>query len=247
MPVSKFVGRGLIALALAGAPLAGIAPGISDIAFAKGGNGNGGGNGGGSGGGSGGGNGGGHGKSGNHGNSGSHAKARSDSGRSGGERAGTRRFLQDLFKHGRKSERAATGKSGKSGKVVKARATKTAVPTPKPKNSQAEAAKLSSLGRNYHAYLNSNDPRMAAISAYAIAYAEFEAEFGSDVIPTDPALSDEALREAIASFTNGGEVTDATLEDVKETLGVGTPVGKIDDIREHLLDTTPDEDIALEN
>ncbi|RVE94278.1 hypothetical protein CN172_28670 [Sinorhizobium meliloti] len=240
MPVSKFVGRGLIALALAGAPLAGIAPGISDIAFAKGGNGNGGGNGGGSGGGSGGG----HGKSGNHGNSGSHAKARSDSGRSGGERAGTPRFLQDLFKHGRKSERAATGKSGK---VVKARATKTAVPTPKPKNSQAEAAKLSSLGRNYHAYLNSNDPRMAAISAYAIAYAEFEAEFGSDVIPTDPALSDEALREAIASFTNGGEVTDATLEDVKETLGVGTPVGKIDDIREHLLDTTPDEDIALEN
>lgn len=180
MPVSKFVGRGLIALALAGAPLAGIAPGISDIAFAKGGNGNGGGNGGGSGGGSGGGNGGGHGKSGNHGNSGSHAKARSDSGRSGGERAGTPRFLQDLFKHGRKSERAATGKSGK---VVKARATKTAVPTPKPKNSQAEAAKLSSLGRNYHAYLNSNDPRMAAISAYAIAYAEFEAEFGSDVIP----------------------------------------------------------------
>ncbi|RVG07823.1 hypothetical protein CN230_22395 [Sinorhizobium meliloti] len=240
MPVSKFVGRGLIALALAGAPLAGIAPGISDIAFAKGGNGNGGGNGGGSGGGSGGG----HGKSGNHGNSGSHAKARSDSGRSGGERAGTPRFLQDLFKHGRKSERAATGKSGK---VVKARATKTAVPTPKPKNSQAEAAKLSSLGRNYHAYLNSNDPRMAAISAYAIAYAEFEAEFGSDVIPTDPALSDEALREAIASFTNGGEVTDATLEDVKETLGVGTPVGKIDDIREHILDTTPDEDIALEN
>jgi len=237
MPVSKFVGRGLIALALAGAPLAGIAPGISDIAFAKGGNGNGGGNGGGSGGGSGGG----HGKSGNHGNSGSHAKARSDSGRSGGERAGTPRFLQDLFKHGRKSERAATGK------VVKARATKTAVPTPKPKNSQAEAAKLSSLGRNYHAYLNSNDPRMAAISAYAIAYAEFEAEFGSDVIPTDPALSDEALREAIASFTNGGEVTDATLEDVKETLGVGTPVGKIDDIREHLLDTTPDEDITLEN
>jgi hypothetical protein len=241
MPVSKFVGRGLIALALAGAPLAGIAPGMSDIAFAKGGNG--GGNGGG-GNGNGGGNGGGHGKSGSHGNSGSHAKARSDSGRSGGERAGTPRFLQDLFKHGRKSERAATGRSGKT---VKARATKTAVPTPKPKIPQAETAKLSSLGRNYHAYLNSNDPRMAAIAAYAIAYAEFEAEFGSDVIPTDPALSDEALREAIASFTNGGEVTDATLEDVKETLGVGTSVGKIDDIRKHLLDTTPDEDIAIEN
>lgn len=125
--------------------------------------------------------------------------------------------------------------------------TETAVPTPKPKNPQAETAKLSSLGRNYHAYLNSNDPRMAAISAYAIAYAEFEAEFGSDVIPTDPALSDEALREAIASFTNGGEVTDATLEDVKETLGVGSSVGKIDDIREHLLDTTPDEDVVIED
>lgn len=246
MPISKFVGRGLIALALAGAPLAGLAPGMSDIAFAKGGNGNGGGNGGG-GNGNGGGNGGGHGKSGSHGNSGSHAKARSDSGRSGGERVGTPRFLQDLFKHGRKSGKAATGKSGKSGKVVKARATEKAVPTPKPKTPRAETAKLSSLGRNYHAYLNSNDPRMAAISAYAIAYAEFEAEFGSDVIPTDPALSDEALREAIASFTNGGEVTDATLEDVKETLGVGSSVGKIDDIREHLLDTTPDEDVVIEN
>ena len=57
----------------------------------------------------------------------------------------------------------------------------------------------------------------------------------------------EALREAIASFTNGGEVTDATLEDVKETLGVGSSVGKIDDIREHLLDTTPDEDVVIED
>ena len=86
---------------------------------------------------------------------------------------------------------------------------------------KANTAGLSSLNRNYHAYLNSNDPRMAAISAYAIAYAEFEAENGPDVIPTDPALSDEALRDALASFTKDGVVTDDTLETAKDILGVG--------------------------
>ena len=50
------------------------------------------------------------------------------------------------------------------------------VPLPgiKPKNFNAKLAGLNSLKRNYHAYLNSNSPRMAAISAFVMASAEFD-------------------------------------------------------------------------
>ncbi|RYC15773.1 hypothetical protein EUU22_09165 [Ciceribacter ferrooxidans] len=98
----------------------------------------------------------------------------------------------------------------------------------------AKTPGLRSLNRNYHAYLNSSDPRMTAVAAYALAYAEFEAANGVEAIPTDPELSDEALREALASFTKDGVVTDATLEEAKSILGVGPEVGKIDQIRESL-------------
>ncbi|WFU51357.1 hypothetical protein [Sinorhizobium terangae] len=113
------------------------------------------------------------------------------------------------------------------------------VTTTTPENTVSDTAKLSSLNRNYRAYLNSKDPRMAAISAYAIAYAEFEAENGPDAVPTDPALSDEALREALESFTKDGVVTDDTLADAKDILGVGPAVGKIDEIRETLPKPEP--------
>ncbi|MDF8357722.1 hypothetical protein P4608_27065, partial [Ensifer adhaerens] len=74
-------------------------------------------------------------------------------------------------------------------------------------------------------------PKMAAVSAYAIAYAQFEAENGVDAIPADPALSDEALREALAGFTKDGVVTDDMVDEAKGILGVGPAVGKIDEIR----------------
>lgn len=98
-----------------------------------------------------------------------------------------------------------------------------------------DAPALRSLNRNFHAYLNSNDPRMTAVAAYVEAYAEFEAENGVDAIPTDPALSDEALREALAGFTKDGVVTDGMLDEAKSILGVGPDEdGKIDEIRETL-------------
>ena len=103
----------------------------------------------------------------------------------------------------------------------------------------SKAAGINSLNRNYHAYLNSNDPRMSAVSAYAIAYAEFEAENGTDVVPTDPALSDEALRDALATFTKDGVVTDYTLYRAKDILGVGPEFGKIDQIRNTLSEPAP--------
>ena len=75
---------------------------------------------------------------------------------------------------------------------------------------------------------------MTAIAAYAVAYAEFEAANGVDVEPTDPALGDEALRDALASFTKDGVVTDAMVDEAKSILGVGDEFGKIDEIRETL-------------
>ena len=62
-----------------------------------------------------------------------------------------------------------------------------------------------------------------------------------DAVPTDPALSDEALRDALAGFTKDGVVTDDMVDDAKEILGVGPAVGKIDEILETLPPATVDE------
>jgi hypothetical protein len=85
---------------------------------------------------------------------------------------------------------------------------------------------------------------MTAVGAYALAYAQFEAENGVDAIPTDPALSDEALRDALAGFTKDGVVTDAALDEAKSILGGGTQVGKIDQIREALASDESDPQTA---
>lgn len=229
MPVSKTIARSVVALAIALAPVASVSFGSAGTAFAKGGNG-----GSGNGGGGGNGNGGGHGNSG-RGNEGERGRGHSESGkqdRASKSNRGGGDLLRSLFTRGTNSK-----KTIKSAKVPKTGS----VAAVKPKSVGADTAGLRSLNRNYHAYLNSNDPRMAAISAYAIAYAEFEAEFGPDAIPTDPALSDEALREALESFTKGGVVTEDALLEAKEILGVGPAVGKIDQIRETLPEPTETE------
>ncbi|QRM57125.1 hypothetical protein F3Y30_21570 (plasmid) [Sinorhizobium sp. BG8] len=112
---------------------------------------------------------------------------------------------------------------------------------------------LNSLKRNYHAYLNSNDPRMAAIRDYVVAYAQFELDNGVDAIPTDPALSDEALSAALLAAANKdigtvqqpGNVVVADPEVMawaKDVLGVGPAVGKIDQVRETLVTQPPADD-----
>ena len=222
MTIAKLLGRSIVALTIAAAPVASGTFGMAATAFAKDGNGN-------SGGGGGNGNGGGNG-SGGRGGSENHGK--SDAARSGKNEkrsSADTRTLKSLFTFDKKSEKTAkTEKAPKTDKTAKVKVTA----------DKANTAGLSSLNRNYHAYLNSSDPRMAAISAYAIAYAEFEAANGPDVVPADPALSDEALRDALASFTKDGVVTDDSLEAAKDILGVGPVVGKIDQIRDTLPETT---------
>ena len=68
------------------------------------------------------------------------------------------------------------------------------VPAAKPKNFHAKLAGLNSLNRNYHAYLNSNSPRMAAISAFVMASAEF------DLAQEQVAEATAALADAQADF-----------------------------------------------
>jgi len=212
MRISTILGRGVIALTLAVAPLGGAVMGLSDIALAKGGNGNGNSGGGnGNGNGNGGGNGGGNSSHGKSSTAGTHGKSKNSD-------SSDRPTLKSYFTHEKKSGAAA----------------KTKAATTSAKSSKSEFAGMNSLNRNYHAYMNSSDPRMAAVSAYVMAYAEFEAENGTDAIPTDPALSDEALRDALSGFTKDGVVTDEALARAKDILGVGPAVGKIDQIRDTL-------------
>ncbi len=98
----------------------------------------------------------------------------------------------------------------------------------------AERKGLNSLKRNYHAYLNSNDPRFADVFAYVRGYAEYQLANGADTEPTGGAFTDEALREALANAAGTATVSDASLEWAKIVLGVGDDVGKIDQVREAL-------------
>ncbi|MCL6706919.1 hypothetical protein M8R20_07900 [Pseudomonas sp. R2.Fl] len=192
--------------------------GFESAAYAKDGNG-GGGKGGGNGGGKGNGGGNGNGHSGKSANAGGHSKS--------GTNKSLGKTLQSLF----------AGTAPETAKTNKGLRTQTQQASLKTRKTEKNAlAGLNSLNRNYHAYLNSNDPRMTAVSAYAVAYAEYELANGVGTLPTDPALDDEALRAALASFSKDPTVSvdDATLSWAKDVLGVGEPVGKIDEIRDSL-------------
>jgi hypothetical protein len=220
MSISTALGRSIIALTIAIAPLGGATLGLSGVAYAKGGNGNGN---------SGGGNGNGSSNGGSHGGaSSSHGKsdAAGSKGKGKSSNSNERTTLKSLFTHEKTSQRTAKTKT---------------------MNPASGFAGMNSLNRNYHAYMHSNDPRMAAVQAYVMAYAEFEAENGPDAIPTDPALSDEALRDALADFTKNGVVTDDALERAKDILGVGPAEGKIDQIRDTLVEEQTSDPAASED
>ena len=153
----------------------------SPIAYAKGGNGNGGQ--GANGGNGNGGNGNGAGK----GGSASSGKSASANGRgkSSQQVASTSvgRAFRSVFDT-RSNQKSAEMRVGKSNvKSAKANNRKTQfaslpetvlAPDAKPKNFHAKLAALNSLKRNYHAYLNSKSPRLAAVAAFVKASAEYE-------------------------------------------------------------------------
>jgi len=193
-------------LALAASPVTII--GLDAAALAKDG-GNGGGNGGGHSESHGGGNGNGNSNQGN--GSGSLKSQGGDKGKSGEA-------------HGKSENNSGKSENAKSGKTV----------TTREKNVSAQLAGLNSLNRNYKALMHTSDPRMTAISAYAMAYARYEIANGTEPSPDDPLLGDDALEDALASATKSGEISPAAFDRAKTILGVGDANGKIDQIRESL-------------
>jgi len=216
MNMHKVLKNGIVVLALAAVSVGGGVTGFADIAFAKDGNGGGGGNGGGNG------NGGGRDSASSNSRSGAHnhsGKTRSESAKLG---SGKERVTKDANRQVAKATPAAKVK-----------------PIAKP--AASELAGLNSLQRNYHAYLNSSDPRMASLSAYVTAYAQYELTNGIDPAVTDPELGEVALRDALEDFS-GAPVNDATFSWAQDVLGVGPSVGKIDEIRDDLSAEATTED-----
>lgn len=81
---------------------------------------------------------------------------------------------------------------------------------------------------------------MSAIAAYAVAYAQYEIDNGTEPSVDDPILGDEALEDALASATKTGQVSPAVLHRAKAILGVGEADGKIDQIRDSLETSAPE-------
>ncbi|MBY3531004.1 hypothetical protein HFN72_34665 [Rhizobium laguerreae] len=172
-------------------------------------------------GGNGGSNGGGHG--GGNGNSGSHGNGSQGSDSTHGS-------SKSQSVKGKSSEAASKSKSAKADETKK---------VTKEKNLSAQLAGLNSLKRNYRALMHTSDPRMTAIAAYAMAYAQYELDNGIEPAADDPLLGDEALEDALASATKTGEVSPAVLDKAKTILGVGDANGKIDQIRTSLENAAP--------
>ncbi|MBX5052546.1 hypothetical protein [Rhizobium lentis] len=186
-----------------------------------------------------GGNGGGNGNSGSHGGGSSKSGGGKGSASSSGKTAGG-----GSAKGASKSVQTGKTKSAKQSVSTKGAAKKTAIataPATKPaKKTAAELAGLNSLKRNYHALMNAADPKVAAISAFATAYAQYELANGVAPPADDPVLGDAALTAALASATKTGTVSAEALSWAKDTLGVGTAVGTIDQMRDALAAAAPE-------
>lgn len=216
MRIATLASLAAFSMIMATSPLT--TPGFDIAAMAKGG-----GNGGGNGGGSGNGNGGGHGGGNGGGQSGGHENR--------GSQAGS--TLRD-------GSKSASGVKGKSGDAkAKSLSAKKSTTDIRQKNVASELAGLNSLNRSYKAYMHTSDPRMTAIAAYAMAYAQFELDNGIEPAIDDPVLGDAALEKALSSATKTGDVSPAAFAEAKTILGVGDADGKIDEIRESLSTSAP--------
>jgi hypothetical protein len=222
-------------------------------AHAKGG-GNGGGNGGANGGGN---NGGGNGNGGGSGNGsaaehGKSADTRGHTKSSHGSKS-VSRSIGNIFGAVLGKERSRVKKSAASTAATRAKAAKSAnkvpkmamlpatapLPGAKPKNFHAKLAGLNSLKRSYNAYLNTQSPRMAAISAFVMASANL------DLAQENVVEAAGALAEAQASFAAAVEMTAVTPYD--DAVGVYDNA-TVESLTERLADlnaaTVAPEDLA---
>lgn len=158
-------------------------------------------------------------------------------GHGGGNGGGGGTDRDNLSNHGHSGKSRSTSANLGSGKE---RAKKDAgrqvskvTPAEKAKPQASKLTGLNSLRRNFHAYLNTSDPRMTSLSAYMTAYAQYEKTNGMAPTATDPELGEAALRDALKDFA-GAPVSDEAFGWAQDELGVGPAVGKIDQLRDHL-------------
>ena len=169
------------------------------------------------GGGNGGGNGGGHG----------HSGERGKSGGVGAGQSGRLRTIVGEQTHRAKGKKATDTRVAKSSKEKSSKKKDAEVelaalpdvalvPEPKEKSLHARLAGLNSLNRNYHAYLNSKDPRMESIRAFVMASANL------DVLGDAEADFQAKLDEAnLQAFDNApGVYDDPSLQDLQDRLDV---------------------------
>lgn len=183
------------------------------------------------------GNGGGHGG----GNGGGHGGGNSGQGGGNGSQGHSADHNDGANNEASKSQGGIKGNSAKAMGTSRSMSVANAVTGPKQKDTASQTAGLNSLKRNYQAYLHTSDPRMTAVAAYAVAYARYELDHGTEPAPTDPALGDDALEKALAPQTRTGQVSPAELSKAKSILGVGDANGKIDQIRASLERSRPTE------
>jgi hypothetical protein len=224
-------------------------------AFAKngnGGNGNGGGNGKGGGG---------------KGHSGEHGKS-TERGKSGGGLGLGSGRLKSIFGAEARGEK---GKKATQTKVAKAKASKKSaravdvaalpdlvpVPVAKPKEKKLNArlAGLNSLKRNYHAYLNSQAPRMASIRAFVLASANLD--IANEDLADARAKFDAALDEEDIVAFDGSTIyaDDPTLDQLQDRLDLLNDTTVVDPVEaaeleaerqalQSLLDSQAADDLA---
>ncbi len=180
------------------------------------------------------------GKSGSKGGSSSNGKSASANGRGkGGQHvasASVGKAFQSVF--GNKSAQKRAEKRVAKSKVKSAKANnrtlKTQIatlpeavskPNAKPKNFHAKLGALNSLKRNYHAYLNSQSPRFAAVAAFVKASAAYELALDSlkvseqDLLAAQQAFSAAVAGAGITTYDGAtGVYQDATVESLTARL-----------------------------
>lgn len=191
------------------------------------------------------GNGGGGGNGGGHGNGGKAERGERGKSASAKDRSGS--GSRAVASRERKS--ASKVKAAKAERVrgpqIAALPAAVELPEAKPikeKNFRAKLAGLNSLNRNYHAYLNSQAPRMASIQAFVMASAQL------DIAAEELAAANSTVATAQVDFDSLLSNTEITPYD--EAVGIydDPTLKELEDRLEHLNSVTPapEDEEALE-
>ena len=140
-----------------------------------------------------------------------------------------------------KSRTASAGK--RSNKAPTAKIQLASVPTPhakpaKEKNFRAKLAGLNSLNRNYHAYMNSQDPRLDAIRSYMMASIDYEraAETLAEAL-ANLAPAQDAFAETVASLYGGLTTYDGFSPTDPDIDSLNTRLGELETLDPSTLTT----------